>query len=212
MKMKKLLILIAVCLLLCGCTQTDDGITADTAANTDTASTVTDTAVVTEAITDAPDGAPVIYTANKVTENGVRLYSGFDLPPLPEPVERYVLSYGDGEYSVGEGVLYTDNGAIVIPSEGTVRFELSLYQDSLDYTAPLLEVLNNSVTKDYDQKTYDRLAFAKEHISLTVNGEAASVTDVSRGKGNGHVDYYITAEVGDGFTADKLETLSIVIE
>lgn len=205
--MKKLLLCLLACLLLCGCTQTDSN--ADTDNNTDTDTTVSDTAVDTF---EEVDGAPVIYFARDVSDTAVKLYGAQGLPPLCESVEGFKLSYEDGEFYVGEGVLYTDNGRITVDGTSEVTFEFGIYQDSLPYTEPLLNILNGCVTVDYEENTFDRLDTAKDHITLTVNGEPAELAEVRLGKGNGHVDYSFTATVGDGFPLDTLKTFEIVID
>jgi len=152
--------------------------------------------------TEAPD-------ASAEPPKPITLYGGTPLPDDPSPIKRISLRYENGGYT-GENLDYTDNATLRLTDKGVI-FALCFYQDSLDYTADMTNTLRRCVTVDYDGIGYDNLDYANDSIAVTLNGSPATLTEVSLGMGNGHVDYYFTAVYTDGSKPNALDSFTFEV-
>ncbi len=155
-----------------------------------------------------------VYFERKVSMP-LYLFNGQDLPAEPKTVDRFAYYFDLGDKYPMErwrNVAYLDNGMLQVTDNGNFAFSFSIYQDALPYVEPLYTLLNSIVTVDYEGNRFDTLSLANEHITITLNGQATTVSEVRLGAGNGHRDFYITFVTDVMLDLREIRSFSIEVE
>ena len=118
-----------------------------------------------------------------------------NLPEKPQNIGTLSFTFQKFDtYSVssGQNMNYIDNLRLENTEGDEYVLSFQIFQDSLPYTEDLLVLLNSIVTLTYEGEVFDVLDKANEHVSILINGEKATLTEVRSGAGNGHRDFYFT--------------------
>ena len=123
-----------------------------------------------------------------------------------------MLKNADGQYvTEGENLDYLDYLKLSYNPENGMCFSFSIYQRVLFHTEDLLtrllEVCNESYDGTIISETTD---LANKRLKILINGESVSVSKVTRGKGNGHTDFYFWLNYFD--TKENVDSVSVVFE
>lgn len=145
----------------------------------------------------------------------VRFFGEQNLPDEPKEIDSFsyrLEKQGDYYLSVLGNTFYLDNGELCNTESGEFVFSFSIYQDALPYVGPLYKVLNSIVTADYEGNGFDALALANEHVTITLNGETVTLSEVRLGAGNGHRDFYFTFTADAAVDMREIQSFSIEIQ
>lgn len=145
----------------------------------------------------------------------MQFFGDQDLPEKPKEIDAFSFCFaqnGNVSFAHGENKEYIDNAMLRDAETPEFVFSFSLYQDSFEYTEPLLAILNSVVTVDYEGNRFDTLALAQEHVTVKMNGEAATLSEVRLGAGNGHRDFYFTFNTDTEISMKEIRSFSIEIK
>ena len=163
-------------------------------------------------LTKAEMDADAVYITQPLP---AKLFNGQDLPAEPKAVDRFAYYFDLGEKYPMErwrNVAYLDNGMLQVTENGNFVFSFGIYQDALPYVEPLYTLLDSIVTVDYEGNRFDTLALANEHITITLNGQKTTVSEVRLGAGNGHRDFYITFATDVMLDLREIRSFGIEVE
>lgn len=118
----------------------------------------------------------------------------------------------DGHYVTdGENLDYLDYLKLSYSPENGMCFSFSIYQRVLFQTEDLLTRLLEVCNENYDGTIISETTdLANKRLKILINGETVSVSKVTRGKGNGHTDFYFWLNCFD--TKENIDSVAVVFE
>ena len=118
----------------------------------------------------------------------------------------------DGHYVTdGENLDYLDYLKLSYSPENGMCFSFSIYQRVLFQTEDLLTRLLEVCNENYDGTIISETTdLANKRLKILINGETVSVSKVTRGKGNGHSDFYFWLNCFD--TKENIDSVAVVFE
>lgn len=118
-----------------------------------------------------------------------------------------------GEFETsGENYQYLSNISMYGSKGSNTYLDFAIYQNVMEYTSELIELLNKMYTVNIDNHVIAENAdFAKEHMQIYVDNEKMNIIDVQEGMGNGHQDYYFVMD-NKIRSLDNIQTIKIVCE
>ena len=123
-----------------------------------------------------------------------------------------MVKNGDGQYVTdGKNLDYLDYLKLSYNPEKGMCFSFSVYQRVLFQTEDLLKRLLEVCNESYDGTIISETTeLANKRLKILINGESVSVSKVTRGRGNGHSDFYFWLNCF--VEKENVQSVSVVFE